>query len=219
MNNVNKTQRNIIIIAIVMVVGIIGYYVYGRDTNNKEISTNDDILIKNENNTEEQKEKIIVHITGAVNKGGIVTLEENSRVADAIEAAGGLKEDADINKINLAYILEDGVKIKIPSINDKEENEEKENTQDIEIVENVPEGNSNSGNIKTGKININKASQIELETLPGIGPSIALKIINYRNENGKFSSIDDLKKINGVGDSKYENIKNLICVKWNMYVA
>lgn len=213
MNNVNKTQRNIIIIAIVMVVGIIGYYVYGRDTNNKEISTNDDILIKNENNTEEQKEKIIVHITGAVNKGGIVTLEENSRVADAIEAAGGLKEDADINKINLAYILEDGVKIKIPSINDKEENEEKENTQDIEIVENVPEGNSNSGNIKTGKININKASQIELETLPGIGPSIALKIINYRNENGKFSSIDDLKKINGVGDSKYENIKNLICVK------
>lgn len=214
MNNLNKTQRNIIIIAIVLAVGIIGYYVYGRDTTNKEISISDDILVNEENDTEdEQKGIIIVHITGAVNQEGIVTLKENSRVADAVEAAGGLKEDADMSKINLAYILEDGVKITIPSVNDKKYNEEKQTTQDVEIVDNIPESNSNSRNIKTSKININKANQTELETLPGIGPSIALKIVNYRDENGKFSSIDDLKKVNGVGDSKFENIKNLICVK------
>lgn len=66
---------------------------------------------------------------------------------------------------------------------------------------------------KTSKININKATQTELETLPGIGPAIATKIINYRDENGKFATIEDIKKVNGIGDSKFENIKDLISVK------
>ena len=133
---------------------------------------------------------------------------------DAIDAAGGLTEDADMSKINLAYVLEDGVKIKIPSVNDKNEVREDNNvTNGAEIVDSVLEDTSNSANSKSKMININKASQTELETLPGIGPSIALKIINFRNENGKFSSIEDLKKVSGIGENKYENIKNLICVK------
>ncbi len=65
----------------------------------------------------------------------------------------------------------------------------------------------------SGKININKASQTDLETLPGIGPSTALKIVNFRKENGKFKSIEDLKNVNGIGDAKFDNIKDLISVK------
>ena len=212
MNNLSKIQKRIFIIVIIIVLGIVGYYIYGRNSNNTEITKEEEILVKTEENTTDlQDGKIIVHITGAVKKEGIVMLRENSRIADAIEEAGGLKEDADMSKINLAYVLEDGIKIKIPSINDKEENEEI--TKDEEVVENTSQSNAGSENNKSETVNINKASQTELETLPGIGPSTALKIINYRNENGKFSSIEDLKKVSGIGDSKFDNIKDLISVK------
>lgn len=215
MNNLNKLQKNTIIIAVILVITIIGYYVYGRENTKEDIIEDEEILVKKDENLEEvTEEKIIVHITGAVHNEGIVTLKENSRISDAIDAAGGLTEDADMSKINLAYVLEDGVKIKIPSVNDKNEVREDNNvTNGAEIVDSVLEDTSNSANSKSKMININKASQTELETLPGIGPSIALKIINFRNENGKFSSIEDLKKVSGIGENKYENIKNLICVK------
>lgn len=209
MSNLSKTQRNIIIGLILMAVVIIGYYVYSSD-NNQQVFTDEEMEITEEK-TEESKGKIVIHITGAIQNEGIVTLDENARVADAVEAAGGLKEDADMSKINLAYILEDGMKLKIPSINDTlDEEGNKELTDDELVVESIPESNSKSG---IDIININKANQAELEKLPGIGPSIALKIINYRNENGKFSSIDDLKKVSGIGENKFENIKAYICVK------
>ncbi|MBR3163150.1 MAG: helix-hairpin-helix domain-containing protein [Clostridia bacterium] len=213
MNYLSNIKKYILIAIMVVATAIIGYYVYGKNSKNEEYIANEE-MIANEDKTTDDKSKIVVHITGAVQKEGIVTLDENSRVADAIDAAGGLKEDADMSRINLAYILEDGVKIVIPSVNDKdEENNEKnsvETTEDVEVVETIPGSSLKSG---TEMININKASQTELEELPGIGPSIALKIINYRNENGKFTTIEDLKKISGIGDNKFENIKNLICVK------
>ena len=213
MNYLSNIKKYILIAIMVVATAIIGYYVYGKNSKNEEYIANEE-MIANEDITTDDKSKIVVHITGAVQKEGIVTLDENSRVADAIDAAGGLKEDADMSRINLAYILEDGVKIVIPSVNDKdEENNEKnsvETTEDVEVVETIPGSSLKSG---TEMININKASQTELEELPGIGPSIALKIINYRNENGKFTTIEDLKKISGIGDNKFENIKNLICVK------
>ena len=210
MNSLNKMQKVLLIIAMLAVVILIGYYIYEKDSNKIEAVTDDEILVKDEEKKESTEELIVVHITGAVKKEGIVKLNENSRVADAIDAAGGLKEEADMSKINLAYVLEDGVKIKIPSINDKEIIEEDTSTDKDELVENLPEGNSQN---KKDMVNINKANQTELETLPGIGPSIALKIINYRNENGKFSSKEEIKKVSGVGENKYENIKDYICIK------
>ena len=211
MKNQNKIQRNIIITIAIVAIVIIGYYVYGRDSNSDEIITDEEILVK-EAQEEKVEDKIKVHIMGAVQNEGIITLDENARVSDAVEAAGGLKEDADLNKINLAYILEDGMKIKIPSISDKEEtdeNEEKEIEND-EIIQVIPESSTKS---TTSKININKAGQTELEMLPGIGPTIALKIVNYRNENGKFASIDGLKEVSGIGESKFEKIKDLVSIK------
>ena len=135
----------------------------------------------------------------------LIELNKNSRIADAIEMAGGLNNDADISQINLAYILEDGMKITIPNKNEKKENN---NENSNVIVENNIKENNKKDNI----ININNATQSQLETLPGIGPSIAIKIINYRNEHGKFKSINDIKNVNGIGENKFNKIKDLIKV-------
>ena len=215
MNNLYKIQKRIIVIIITIVIGIIGYYIYGRENSEENVIKNEEIMVKQEETEQNEKNgKIVIHITGAVKNEGVITLEENSRIFDAVEAAGGLTEDADMSKINLAFVLEDGIKVRIPSKNDVEEEKmEEELTDHEEFVENMPESNIKSEKGGTGVVNINKATQTELETLPGIGPSIALKIINYREENGKFSSIDDLKKVSGIGESKFENIKNLISVK------
>ena len=93
----------------------------------------------------------------------------------------------------------------VPSIND----EENINTVTEEAGENIIDGDNTN---KIEKVNINTASQTELETLNGIGPSTALKIINYRSQNGNFKKIDDIKNVPGIGDSKFENIKNDICI-------
>lgn len=211
MNNLSKTQRSILIIVAAAIILIIGYYIYGRNSGSNEVITDEEILVKDDT-IEKEDNKIKIHIIGAVQKEGIITLDENARVSDAVEAAGGLREDADINKINLAYILEDGMKIKIPSINDKEETDEtnSEIVDNKETIQITPESSTKS---ITKKININKASQTELESLPGIGPTTALKIIDFRNENGKFASIEDLKEVAGIGESKYDKIKDLITVK------
>lgn len=184
-----------------------------------------------ENNTNE--ETIIIHITGAVRNWGIIELPANSRIADAIEKAGGLTEDADITNVNLAYVLEDGMKLDIPSIN-KEEIEKNDfmTTQSVENYNSTSNDFTNSSNnyitkengnhivtpstntssSKINIVNINTATQTELETLPGIGTSTALKIIHYRNEHGRFTNIEDIKNVKGIGDTKFDNIKKLICV-------
>lgn len=140
MSNLTLNQKRIFVVIILIVIGIIAYYVYGKN-NNYDTFDDDEILIKNEvNETEDNNEEsmIIVHITGAVKNQGIVELNENSRVADAVEKAGGLLETADMSKINLAYVLEDGMKIVIPSINDQNSEDEEEDyisTDGGEIVE------------------------------------------------------------------------------------
>ena len=139
-----------------------------------------------------------MHITGAINNPGVIILEEGARIVDALEAAGGETEEADVNRLNLAYVLEDGEKLYIPS---KNEEEQEYITQG---KDNMSEGQS--------KININSAQIEELITLPGVGEATANKIIEYRKENGKFQKIEDLKNVPGIGDSKFENIKMLIKV-------
>lgn len=159
----------------------------------------------NDEEKDEELEEIVVHITGEINKPGIVTLKENSRIADAINAAGGTTKEADLNQINLAYILEDGQKIYIPNKNEK-----------IEDNEYIIDGNGNnegSTNKKEGdKVNINEAMQTELEELPGIGPSLASRIIEYREVNGKFEKIEDLQNVKGIGDAKFGEIKDKVSI-------
>lgn len=116
-----------------------------------------------------------------------------------------MTEYADISKINLAYVVKDGQKINIPHVNSVEtESYITANIGENIIVENIEAEND--------KVNINTATQAELETLTGIGPSLALKIIDYRKENKEFKQIEDIKNVPGIGDAKFEVIKNEICV-------
>ena len=212
MNNL-KNNKKIIIILLVIIIGIIIYFIYNNfyfeDTGTDMVN---DILIKEDNIVEEnslteskESDKVIVHITGEINNPGIIELESGDRIFNAIEKAGGTTKNADTSKINLAQVVEDGMKINVPNINDKEI-----------VTEETVSTVSNSNNIQQKKqniVNINSASQTELETLPGIGPSIASKIVNYRKEKGKFSKIEDIMNVNGIGEAKFEKIKKYIIVK------
>lgn len=173
-----------------------------------------------ENEVINDNEKIYVYITGEVNNPGIVVLPIGSRIVDAIDCAGGITQKADIMKVNLVYMLQDGMKVNIPS------SIELKNNPNFEYITMSSGDEKNDSNIKNAttvdtksesafkvsNVNINTATQTELETLPGIGPSLALKIINYRKENGKFKSIEELKSVNGIGENKYEEIKKYIYV-------
>ena len=169
----------------------------------------------------QESKKIYIYITGEVKNPGVVLLNSGSRIVDAIEAAGGATEKANITKINLVYVLQDGMKINIPNQNDLKNNEnfeyitmgsgDEQNDANINTTtSNSNSGTNNESAFKISIVNINTATQTELETLPGIGPSLALNIINYRKENGKFSSIEDIKNVSGIGDAKFENIKKYI---------
>lgn len=212
MKNINKKTIIAVLLSFIIIISI--YYFFIKEKEYTEINTNFSILNEEEEYTkEENKNKIIIYITGAVANEGIYELDENSRIADAIDKAGGITEEANINNINLAFVLEDGVKIYIPKKGDNS-NEVKDdtNTYISKRSDNIELAQSTKNNNTNNKVNINTANQTELERLPGIGASIATKIISYRNKNGKFINIEDIKKVNGIGESKYEKIKDLIKV-------
>ena len=226
MKKLNLKQKKIITIILIILVVIAYYYFYLKDST-EEIS-NQDLEVNNtqeSNQTEkESKETIVVHVSGAVNTEGIVELDSGSRIANAIEKAGGVKENADMTDINLAYPLEDGMKIYIPTKEETEVNKNNENTSDESYVTSSSGGvnskettnsipSSSMSDTTSKKVNINTASQEELDTLPGIGPSIASKIIDYREQNGKFNSIEEIKEVSGIGEAKYEKIKDSITIK------
>ncbi len=139
-----------------------------------------------------------VYLVGAVADPGLHAIPPGSRVKDAIDAAGGLLPEANLIAINQAAFVEDGDRIYIPVYSQ---------TQDDVQVGGMP---SNTGNLL---ININTASQAELEKLPGIGPVTAEKIIFYRNENGYFATIENILQVPGIGPVTFEGLKTLICVE------
>ena len=227
MKYINKKQKILLIIIISIITLGISYYAYAYKTND-EFNVNEQNLEVGENETESSEEteennqdlgRIVVHVSGAVNNEGVFDLEENARVADAVEAAGGVTENAYMKDVNLAEPLEDGMKVYIPT---KEEVEKQNQGESTNYISGTSSSNNTSSSTqrsvasKTGinnnnsKVNINTASIEELDTLPGIGETTANKIINYRNENGKFKSIEEIKEVSGIGDSKYEQIKDLI---------
>ena len=213
MRRLNLKQKKLLAIILIILIVIAYYYLFMK--NQTEEIENQNLEIENtskENNStdgtqKENKEKIIVHVSGAVNSEGIVELEAGSRIANAIEKAGGIKESADMSEINLAYLLEDGMKIYIPTKEETEANKKNVSTQNENYVTSSSGGENSKkyiNNIQSGsststsssqKVNINTATQEELDTLPGIGPSIAGKIIEYREQNGKFSNIEDIKEV------------------------
>lgn len=189
-----------------------------------EINSNDNIeegeeSKKTYDNTIIEEKKIFVYITGEVINPGVVILNEGSRIVDAINAAGGTTSNANVTKVNLVFVLEDGMKVNIPNNSDLKDNSDFEyitlnsgDGRNDDYIKNESDSESTKSSYSKSYdiVNINTATQTELETLPGIGPSLALKIINYRNENGKFSSIDEIKNVSGIGESKFEELKKYV---------
>lgn len=149
-------------------------------------------------------EPIQVHIAGAVVRPGLYDLPEDSRVMDAVEVAGGFVAEADKNSINLAARLEDAQRLDIPYVAGY--------IPDVEQGFVVISEGTPSPLAGEELVNINTASLEELDTLPGIGPTTAQKIIDYREENGPFATIEDIVNVSGIGAVTYEEIKDLITV-------
>lgn len=141
---------------------------------------------------------IVVHITGAVPRPGVYALPQGARVQDAVSAAGGFLAEADKENLNLAQLLEDGEKLDIPFV--------------AGFSPVIPTAVPEVIQATTELININTATSFELDTLPGIGPTTAQKIIDYRTQNGPFLSIEDIINVSGIGPGTYERIKDLITV-------
>lgn len=194
-----------------------------------KLNSKDDIYIlteestvSDENKNNDKKEKIedekenisnkeiTVYVSGEVNKSGVVTLKEGDRLAVAVEKLGGTTKKADLNNINLAIRVKDEEHYIIPKIGEaKQENlKDVNNTKDIENAEIKNENTAKD----SSKININTATLEELDKLPGVGEATANKIISHREENGQFKTIEDIKNVNGIGDKKFEKMKELICV-------
>lgn len=215
-----KVKIIIIVLAsiIVITIGLYVYKMYKEDSYNMDLDSFNEAEEEEEHsendNYKDNKEidTITVHITGEIKYPGVVVLKEGDRIVDAIEAGGGETENADLNRLNLAYKLSDGDKIYVPNKNERLE------TDNITIVDNslTVEGQTavnSSLNSKEQTVNINTATLKELTELPGIGEATANKIIEYRTQNGKFKTIEDIKNVPGIGDSKFNNLKGKIRVK------
>jgi len=131
--------------------------------------------------------QLTIYVSGAVASPGVYTLADGSRVQDAIQAAGGLVPGAEAERINLAALLKDGQQIDVPGI-------------------------VSSSHVNAGRVNINTASVSEFETLPGIGPTMAQAIVDYRIQNGPFLGIQDILNVPGIGQATFERIKDYLTV-------
>ncbi len=201
-------------IGLIVIITIGAYILKTMNKEDKDIFLSENEIlnsVENGGTDNEEENKILIHITGSVKAEGVVILNSGDRVIDAIEAAGGEKEDADLSKLNLAYILQDGEKLYVPSINDTEEKVyvTAENGENV-ITEGA--GNTDKVDGKKETVNINTATKEELMTLPGVGESTAIKIIDYRKSNGKFQKIEDIKSVPGIGDSKFQTMKEKLSV-------
>ncbi|ATP41209.1 transporter [Solibacillus sp. R5-41] len=151
-------------------------------------------------------QSFIIDVKGAVTYPGVYTLSEGERIIDAIEAAGGYTEHANPALINHAQKLQDEMVIYIPKLGE----EINESIGQL-IQTHQPSSNGATASIKSpGKVNLNQATESELTTLPGIGPSKATAIIQHRTEIGYFQTIEDLKNVSGIGAKTYEQLKDLI---------
>ena len=148
-------------------------------------------------------EPIIVHVSGAVTAPGVYTLPQKSRVRDAIAAAGGASQEADLNGMNLAAPLVDGQQVRLLFASDLPTSPNPNSEQPVR-------SQPLDGLLPAGLLDINQASAEQLEALPGIGPVTAANMIAYRQENGPFASLEDLLEVPGIGDATLDKIRDLI---------
>ncbi len=199
----NKQLIGIFLLIALLAGGGFIYYRQSRPVQVKEdvfeIHKEEPQATKNERSTSKD---LIIHVCGAVNRAGVFTLREGSRIVDAIECAGGVTAEANVDALNLAAKLTDGTRIYVPR-----------------------HGEQSSGQPWTGPlqgstdpegqpplVNLNNAPADQLETLPGVGEVLAQRIIEYRDEKGAFSSVEQLRNVEGIGPKKFEQLKDRVSV-------
>lgn len=153
---------------------------------------------------------VVVHVAGAVAKPGVIRLQQGSRTDDAIAAAGGATPDGDLNRLNLALVVEDGQKIYVPRQGEAlPAAPDASGPRGAESGEAEGQGQSPGAG---GKVNLNTAGAAELDTLPKVGPVLAQRIVDWRNEHGPFTSVEELDAVDGVGPKMLEALLPLVTV-------
>lgn len=148
---------------------------------------------------------VFVHVVGAVKRPGVVELASNSRVRDALEAAGGATDQAAVSGVNLARIVTDGEQLRIPTHDEfVQMSASTQDSPNSSLDATLPNGSS--------LINLNVASSGDLESLPGIGPALARRIVDWRSSNGGFKTVDDLDSVSGIGEKLLDQIRELVTV-------
>ena len=232
---IKKIDKDYLIIGVIVIAVIIFMIInlgkikeFENKDNDKITNVESSINTENDKSEENKEQKddnskeqivngggIFVHIDGYINNPGVYEIKENDRIKTLIDKAGGFKEGYSIKNINLAAKLSDGDKIYIPSVSE-EKNSENNNNININSSgkgQNVKADRNNVSIMKNNsKININTANISELKQITGIGESTANKIIDYRENVGKFKKIEDIKEVKGIGDAKYESLKNKITI-------
>lgn len=196
--------RKSLLILLLIAAAVAGETYYGCYTQDKETVQLDAASATDET---QQEAAVTVYVTGAVNKPGVVSIKEGACAADAVNACGGLLPTADGDKINMAQVLKDGQQLRIPE------------KQEASNVQTAAKGAKSSSAATAGTkaaaggiVNINTASAEELDTLPGIGPAMAQRIIEYRETEGSFSAVEDIKKVRGIGEAKFQKMRDKICI-------
>lgn len=143
---------------------------------------------------------LYVHILGAVARPGLYVLSDGDRAIDAVAAAGGFTATADQSQLNLARVIVDGEQLYVPSIGEAP----------AAAAGGASGANGAGGGGVAGKVNINTADEATLETLPRVGPAMAKRIIDWRAANGRFTAIEDLMSVSGVGEKTFEQLKDMV---------
>lgn len=193
-------------------------YIVSQAEDKKEINKNfepvqkdEDLNMENSEKINTVNKKITIFISGEVKSPGVVELYSEDRLIDGVKKCGGVTDEADMNRINLAMKISDEGHYIIPKIGEEIENVKDKGKETVNQTQNLND-NKFEQNKENNKININNASLIELDSLPGVGEVTAQKIIDYREENTKFKSIEEIKNVKGIGENKFNNLKDYISI-------
>ncbi len=145
--------------------------------------------------------RLLVHVAGAVARPGVYELPEGARVADAVEIAGGAQAEADLDRLNLAAKVADGQRVGVPR-----------KGEPLDDAGAMASGGGSADGSGGGLVNLNTANLAQLETLPGVGPATAAKIVSYRQERGGFKSVRDLLNIRGIGEARFAELRDRVTV-------
>ncbi|WP_411738660.1 helix-hairpin-helix domain-containing protein [Peribacillus sp. S4] len=211
MEGILKRKMTMITVAVAFVAGGIYFFSQqGEDPADTEdifsITAKEAEMEQSVNESAAEPEIIKVDVKGAVKSPGIFTAQAGDRVIDLISAAGSFTEKADTDKVNFAQIIEDQMVIYVPEIGEEDKG-------DLENIQVGTSGDAITKGTSGGLVNLNTATQEDLQTLTGIGPSKANAILEYRETIGKFKEVDELKQVTGIGDKTFERLRDSISVK------